>query len=365
MRALVLVSLLTAVPAAFPADEPTSENNQLLKRALTRYPEADANHDGILTESEARAYLKQLSPESAPKLARNAKATSNPAAAPAPTHADVKYGPYDRNVLDIWLAKSDKPTPVVVFIHGGGFVSGDKSIVRGNAILKPCLANGVSVAAINYRYRTTAPIQDVLRDCARAVQFIRHNAGEWNIDKSRVAACGGSAGAGTSLWLGFHDDLADPTNPDPVLRESTRLSCAGATSCQFSYDIMRWESLLGADAVRKFGRDDDAPGFYGLKTMADLTTPAGEKIRADCDMLGLITRDDAPVFLSSAMRGGEITDRGQYLHHPLHAKAIYDRCRELGIPVVAHVPALRIEPAPDQPRDLNSFLFKYLHVTNP
>ena len=42
---------------------------------------------------------------------------------------------------------------------------------------------------------------------------------EFNLDKARVAAMGGSAGAGTSLWLAFHDDLADPASPDPVLRE--------------------------------------------------------------------------------------------------------------------------------------------------
>jgi len=47
---------------------------------------------------------------------------------------------------------------------------------------------------------------------------------------------GGSAGAGISLWLGFHDDLADPDNEDPVLRESTRLSCMAVYNGQTSYD---------------------------------------------------------------------------------------------------------------------------------
>ena len=40
---------------------------------------------------------------------------------------DVRYGPHERNVLDLWLVKSDKPTPLVLFIHGGGFQTGDKS----------------------------------------------------------------------------------------------------------------------------------------------------------------------------------------------------------------------------------------------
>ncbi len=47
---------------------------------------------------------------------------------------------------------------------------------------------------------------------------------------------GGSAGACTSLWLAFHDDLADPKSDDPVARESTRLTCAAVTGAQTSLD---------------------------------------------------------------------------------------------------------------------------------
>ncbi|MBX3440527.1 MAG: alpha/beta hydrolase, partial [Planctomycetaceae bacterium] len=150
-----------------------------------------------------------------------------------PTYADVKYGPHDRNVMDVWLAPSDRPTPVLVAIHGGGFRVGNKSVNAG--LLRECLAAGISVAAITYRLtdEVIAPAQHF--DGARAVQFIRHNATDWNIDPTRIAATGGSAGAGISLWLGFHDDLADPDNADPVLRESTRLTCMAVTDGQSSY----------------------------------------------------------------------------------------------------------------------------------
>ena len=289
----------------------SSENDPRLKRALKQYPEADTNRDGVLTEAEARAHLKNL------RSGKTAKSKS--AAGPRPTFTDVKYGPYERNVLDFWRAKSDRPAPVVVFIHGGGFRAGDKSKARSDKLIPQCLAAGVSFAAINYRYRTTAPIQDVLRDCARAIQFIRFKAGDWNIDKRRIASYGGSAGAGTSLWLAFHDDLADPANADPVLRESSRLVCAGANSTQFSYDLLAWESVLG-DAVTRFGNPDEGPPFYGFKTMEELRSPAGQKIRADCDMRGLITKDDPPVFLSTVKQSpGEVKSRSQLLHHPKHA----------------------------------------------
>ncbi|MHC4917446.1 MAG: alpha/beta hydrolase, partial [Planctomycetota bacterium] len=49
----------------------------------------------------------------------------------APDFADVSYGPHESNVLDLWLAKSDRPAPLLVFFHGGGFHSGDKKAVGG------------------------------------------------------------------------------------------------------------------------------------------------------------------------------------------------------------------------------------------
>ena len=342
----------------------TSENNDKLRKGLKLFPEADANHDGILTLEEARAYLKKIGLTEEQVLAKLAAATpAKKTGGIEPTMADVKYGAYERNVLDFWRAKSDKPTPVVVFIHGGGFTSGDKSSARHDKLVQQCLDAGVSFAAINYRYRLTAPLPDVLRDCARAIQFIRSKAAEWNVDKARIASFGGSAGAGTSLWLAFHDDLADPNNADPVLRESSKIVCAGANSCQFSYDVFEWPKLFGEEVCLKFARpEDNWPAFYGLKSGEDINSPAGLKARHDCDMCGLMKKGAPPVFLSSTQHGGEVTDRGNYLHHPKHAEAIKKRCDELGVECVAQIPALKIKPASGGPQNLQEFLFKHLGV---
>ena len=71
--------------------------------------------------------------------------------------ADEKYGEHPRNNFDIWLAKSEKPTPLVIYIHGGGFVGGDKSKYFDSPDLVRFLDAGVSVAVINYRFMTEAP----------------------------------------------------------------------------------------------------------------------------------------------------------------------------------------------------------------
>src|SRR5687767_2928244 len=61
-----------------------------------------------------------------------------------PDLANEKYGPHARNVLDLWKAKSDKPTPWVVYIHGGGFRGGSKETISP-ALLEGLLAKGISV----------------------------------------------------------------------------------------------------------------------------------------------------------------------------------------------------------------------------
>src|SRR5436305_9389819 len=134
---------------------------------------------------------------------------------------NVPYGTHPRQVLDFYRARSDKPTPVVFYIHGGGWRGGDKKINP-----KPFLDKGISVVAINYRYvqngvedRVEPPVKAPLEDAARALQFTRSKASEWNIDKKRIDATGGSAGSCSSLWLALHDDMTDPKSDDPIARD--------------------------------------------------------------------------------------------------------------------------------------------------
>lgn len=165
------------------------------------------------------------------------------ASVPKPTLSEVPYGPHERNVLDFWKADSDQPTPWVLVIHGGGWGKGSKEIVSRSVDVPELLKAGISVIAINYRYISMAnvegikpPVKAPMEDCARALQFVRSKAKEWNLDKERVGAAGGSAGACSSLWLAFHDDLANPKSEDPIARESTRLYCAAVKYPQTSLD---------------------------------------------------------------------------------------------------------------------------------
>src|SRR4051812_16495109 len=85
-----------------------------------------------------------------PAWAQQAKAKKQGEAKPPPDLTNVSYGPHERNVMDVWKAKSDRPTPLLVFIHGGGFRGGSKEAVQAY-LLTGCLASGISVVSINYR----------------------------------------------------------------------------------------------------------------------------------------------------------------------------------------------------------------------
>ncbi len=183
--------------------------------------------------------------------AKEAPATKKPPERPDPTFADVIYGKdSERQKFDFWKAESDKPTPVVLLIHGGGWVNGDKNSY-GNSPIKNLLASGISVAAINYRFIAQAmeqkvepPVKACVHDAARALQTIRSNASKWNIDPTKIGATGGSAGACTSLWLALHDDLADPKSSDPIARQSSRLQFAAVTGAQTSLDALQLRNWI-------------------------------------------------------------------------------------------------------------------------
>ena len=170
-------------------------------------------------------------------------------AEPSATFTNVAYGPDPREVLDFWKAPSDKPTPLVVYIHGGGFTAGDKSdILRGGGCdhAAPEGRHFIREASITHSPRM-AVLLDIMRDCARQQStFCAPKTVSGNIDNSRVAAYGSSAGAGASLWLAFHNDIAGSASPRTPCCAVNRMrpQVVGALSTQSTYDIRQWGKIL-------------------------------------------------------------------------------------------------------------------------
>jgi acetyl esterase/lipase len=230
------------------------------------------------------------------------------AALPSPTRADVAYGDHPKHLLHFWKAKAadpGRPTPLMVFIHGGGWGGGDR-LTKLAGTLEPVLAAGISVASVEYRFIGEAiaagvepPVKAPMHDAARALQFVRTKAAEWGIDKERVVVAGGSAGGCTALWLAFHDDLADPASADPVARESTRPLAVAVRNAQTSLDPDQLRDWI--PGLEYGGHAFGLVAETGGKDVAIARFQAArEKILpwiAEYSPYALVSADDPPVYL--------------------------------------------------------------------
>lgn len=139
---------------------------------------------------------------------------------------DIAYDDKDpAQKLDAYLAKSDKPVPAMIHIHGGGWRGGSKNGVPG-WLMKAVNDGWLTVISVEYRFTNVAPHPAQTNDCLRAIQFVRLNAEKWKIDPNHMGVTGGSAGGHLSLYVALHGDVADAKSSDPVQQQSSRVACA-------------------------------------------------------------------------------------------------------------------------------------------
>jgi len=133
--------------------------------------------------------------------------------APAPTFENLKYGPHMRQSMDVWLPeKSAAKTPCLINIHGGGWMDGDR--LGGVKRMWPkCQKKGIAFVSISYRMISDGndagvkpPVKVCLDDAVAAIDYVKAHAAEWNIDVTRLALTGGSAGACSSLYASLQND---------------------------------------------------------------------------------------------------------------------------------------------------------------
>lgn len=245
----------------------------------------------------------------------------------APTQADVSYGLDARNVLDFWKAAGETPRPLLVYIHGGGWTGGDKK--RDTSAYQPFLDKGISCAAINYRLSGEHPLPAPVHDAARAIQFLRTKAIEWNIDTKHIALTGGSAGACTSMWLLLHDDLADPKSADPVLRESTRVCAAAVAAGQTSIDPKVIEGWLGPN-VLKHRMINMAVGEATMEGALQ-NYDKHRALYVEFSPYNHVDKQDPPLLMTY---GADMTlpskDAGHGIHHPVYGVKLKEKSDSVG-----------------------------------
>ncbi len=122
-------------------------------------------------------------------------------------HGNVPYNndTLKKHLLDIYMPANAKgKLPLVVFIHGGGWVGNDKYADMGYMpnTINAMLDNGFAVASIDYRFAQDAVFPGILQDCNKAVSFLYDNASKYNLDIERFALMGFSAGGHLASLMG-------------------------------------------------------------------------------------------------------------------------------------------------------------------
>lgn len=199
---------------------------------------------------------------------------------------DIAYDTkHERNVLDFWPAvAAEGPSPVLVWFHGGGFQAGDKSEFGKNrsGILETYQDAGFAIASCNYPLLgEDIDHLGIARHCARAIQFIRSQSENWNINADQMVCGGASAGAIISEYLAYQEDYAILESDDKVARMSSRPNVV----------MSLWQPWRTKEII-----------------------------------IPLMDSGEAPVFLYS---NASFKDK---IHPPWAAKVVYEKAQSLGVP---------------------------------
>jgi acetyl esterase/lipase len=215
------------------------------------------------------------------------------------TDYDIIYGNVDGVSLkmDVYYPEvADKAVPVILYVHGGAWISGDKSNGEGAEFIPELAARGYIVAAVNYRlapeYKFPAQIEDV--KCA--VRHLRANAAKYGIDPSLIGAVGASAGGHLVALLGTSDPSSGLEGSCGYLDESSRVQAVadlcGPTDLAvllFDVDYVSWvEQYYDTAAEQVLGtRDPNAEIVSKLSPVTYVTSddPPFLIIHGDEDIL--------------------------------------------------------------------------------
>lgn len=126
-------------------------------------------------------------------------------------HGNVPYGDdtHEKHLLDLYLPSgATGEVPLVVFIHGGGWLSNDKYADIGymRKTVAEILKSGFALASIDYRFSTQAVFPAQMQDCNRAIAFLYDNAEQYGLDRNRFAVMGFSAGGHLASLVGLSEN---------------------------------------------------------------------------------------------------------------------------------------------------------------
>ena len=257
---------------------------------------------------------------------------------------NISYGSDKKNNLDLWIADPESKTPFVIYIHGGGFGAGSKNAAytKNNfKRVKRLLENNISFATIDYRFKNNDDfLLSSLNDAKRALQYLKFNNEKFNLLKNKVALMGVSAGATSSLWVGLQDDLSDQNSTDPVLRESTKVSCIVGMAAAHSLNLNRWKEM--ANVNEEYLKSIFEKYLGKMDTEKWMKRSFDKDYISEVDFFEKMDSNDPPIFIINFGGNRKPKNIADFHHNPLHAKLLKQRADSLKIKNVIYAPGIGI-----------------------
>ena len=197
-------------------------------------------------------------------------------------HRNLEYvkGGHERQRLDLYIPENAVgPVPVIVWIHGGAWLSGSKE--NGGPALS-FLAQGYAVASINYRLSQHARFPAQIEDCKAAIRWLRANAKTYNLDPDHFGVWGASAGGHLVALLGTSGDVKDLEGDDGTPDQSSRVQA-----------VVDW---FGPTDFTKMGGSHDRPDSPESKLLGG-PVPENKDKAARANPITYASKDDPPFLI--------------------------------------------------------------------
>ena len=212
-----------------------------------------------------------------------------------PTHTDLAYATVsETQKLDLYIPTTGTgPFPVVVMIHGGGFMFGDKSDGMGLTGVDQLLAAGYAVASINYRLSGEAQYPAQIHDAKASIRFLRANAEKFNLDPDHIGAWGASAGGNLVALLGT---TCGELELEGDLGNNDQSSCVQAVVDWFGpIDFLKMQEQFEGTGCSSTTNDASSPES---KLMGAAIQTIPDQV-AKTNPMNYIDASDAPFFIEN------------------------------------------------------------------